>query len=438
MNVKKLNIPKEHPQILEQKVGVIIGNLGTPDATDYWSMRRYLREFLSDRRVIDYSPWVWKPILNLILLRRPFSSGEAYKEIWNNEENESPLLTITKAQAKKLRARFDRAYGDKVLVENASVGVGWTASGFKSSGYDYARFEITEVTPNFGGIGTVKYDMSNYLSQNVDYPGVFDAVNSVATLIPDKWFPQFDVQLQPNVFRVGDEVESFDSTGTQIKGVVFDWNNSSKYLTVESNREFENGKLIEQVRFRGERIGGKTYASPTGAKGLIKEIIKFVGKYNLDSSSIVENGFELNTGFLNDELQRVHDNNYYHAFSYAIKSKVQIKEWEDIVGSLNHTAGFKKFSDLQVESDKLSPSSNKLSNIDPTKSVVTTLVDLIGVESLNTIYDFDLATENYLQGVTKPFSDEINFSTRLITDYSESVSNRVVKIDDISNISFGL
>ena len=97
MNVKKLNIPKEHPQIVEQKVGVIIGNLGTPDATDYWSMRRYLKEFLSDRRVIDYSPWVWKPILNLILLRRPFSSGEAYKEIWNNEENESPLLTITKA-----------------------------------------------------------------------------------------------------------------------------------------------------------------------------------------------------------------------------------------------------------------------------------------------------------------------------------------------------
>ena len=168
--------------------------------------------------------------------------------------------------------------------------------------------------------------------------------------------------------------------------------------------------LIEQVRFSGERIDGKTYASPTGAKGLIKEIIKFESKYNLDYFSIVENGWELNTGFLNDELQRVHDNDYYQAFSYSIKSKVQIKEWSDIVGSLNHTSGFKKFSDLQVESDELSTSSNKLSNIDPTKSVVTTLVDLIGVESLYTNYDFDLATENYLQGVEKPFSDEINFS----------------------------
>jgi len=329
---------------------------------------------------------------------------------------------------------FPFTVGDKVLVENASVGVGSTASGFNSANYDYARFEITQVTPNYGGIGTVKYSMSNYLSKNVDFPGIFDSVNSVATLIPDKWFPQFDVELQPNRFRKGDEVESFNSAGTQVSGLVFDWNNSNKYLTVESSREFEVGQLIEQVRFRGERVGGKVYASPTGAKGLIKEIVKFESKYDLDIFSIVENGWEYNTGFLNDELQRVHDNDYYHAFSYSIKSKVQFDEWKDIVGSLNHASGFKKFSDLQVESDKLSSTSGKLSNIDPTKSTVTTLVDLVGVESLNTVYDFDLATENYLIAVEKPFSDEINFQTRLITDYSESVSNRVVQIDDISNI----
>ena len=117
MNPNQSNISEDHPNILRQRVGVIIGNLGTPDATDYWSMRRYLKEFLSDRRVIDYSPWVWKPILNLILLRRPFSSGEAYKEIWNEKENESPLLTITKSQTKKLKARLNKEYGDEVLVD---------------------------------------------------------------------------------------------------------------------------------------------------------------------------------------------------------------------------------------------------------------------------------------------------------------------------------
>ncbi len=117
MNTRQANIPEDHPKIQKPKVGVIIGNLGTPDATDYWSMRRYLKEFLSDRRVIDYSPWVWKPILNLILLRRPFSSGNAYKEIWNNEENESPLLTITKSQAQKLKVKFKTEYGDDVLID---------------------------------------------------------------------------------------------------------------------------------------------------------------------------------------------------------------------------------------------------------------------------------------------------------------------------------
>ncbi len=87
-----------------EKTGVLIANLGTPDAYDYWSMRRYLNEFLSDTRVIDYSWWKWQPILQTIVLTiRPFKSGKAYKSIWNEEANESPLMTITKAQAAKLR-----------------------------------------------------------------------------------------------------------------------------------------------------------------------------------------------------------------------------------------------------------------------------------------------------------------------------------------------
>jgi ferrochelatase len=83
----------------DDKIGVLLANLGTPDGTDYWSMRRYLSEFLSDKRVIDYPAWRWQPILQgIILTKRPFSSGAAYRSIWNNEANESPLLTITKAQ----------------------------------------------------------------------------------------------------------------------------------------------------------------------------------------------------------------------------------------------------------------------------------------------------------------------------------------------------
>ena len=108
----------EHPAIAPAKVGVLLANLGTPDGTDYWSMRRYLSEFLSDQRVIDYSPWLWQPILQLIVLsKRPFSSGEAYRSIWNTQADESPLLTITRNQTAKLRQRMARAYGPRVVVD---------------------------------------------------------------------------------------------------------------------------------------------------------------------------------------------------------------------------------------------------------------------------------------------------------------------------------
>ncbi len=113
-----VHAPADHPKLPPERVGVLIANLGTPDNYDYWSMRRYLNEFLSDRRVIDYAPWKWQPLLQLIILsKRPFSSGEAYKSIWNEELGESPLMTITKAQTEALANTMKERYGDQVMVD---------------------------------------------------------------------------------------------------------------------------------------------------------------------------------------------------------------------------------------------------------------------------------------------------------------------------------
>ena len=110
--------PADHPPVRPAKIGLLIANLGTPDATDYWSMRRYLNQFLSDKRVIEWPSWIWQPILQLIVLtRRPFSSGEAYRGIWNNDADESPLLTITKAQTAGLAAEMAKRHGDQVIVD---------------------------------------------------------------------------------------------------------------------------------------------------------------------------------------------------------------------------------------------------------------------------------------------------------------------------------
>ena len=110
--------PADHPKVPRGKTGILLANLGTPDDYTYWPMRRYLSEFLSDQRVIDYPAWKWQPLLQLIILtKRPFSSGAAYKSIWNHDLGESPLMTITKAQTKKFSEQMEALYGDQVMVD---------------------------------------------------------------------------------------------------------------------------------------------------------------------------------------------------------------------------------------------------------------------------------------------------------------------------------
>ncbi|AUR00887.1 ferrochelatase [Phaeobacter inhibens] len=110
--------PADHPKIAPAKVGVLLANLGTPDDYSYWPMRRYLSEFLSDKRVIDYPAWKWQPLLQLIILaKRPFTSGAAYKSIWNHDKGESPLMTITKEQTAAMSEALQDQYGSEVMVD---------------------------------------------------------------------------------------------------------------------------------------------------------------------------------------------------------------------------------------------------------------------------------------------------------------------------------
>lgn len=106
--------PKDHPTILTGKVGVLVVNLGTPDAPDAGSVKRYLKEFLSDRRVVEIPALVWQPILRGIILNtRPKKSAHAYAQVWTEEG--SPLAAITAAQARALQARL----GDAAIVRHA-------------------------------------------------------------------------------------------------------------------------------------------------------------------------------------------------------------------------------------------------------------------------------------------------------------------------------
>lgn len=109
-------LPTGHPPVLASKVGVMLINLGTPDGTTYWPMRRYLSQFLSDRRVIETPRWLWYPLLHgVILSTRPRRSGKAYESIWDKQRNESPLRTFTRSQSDKLAAIM--AGQDTIVVD---------------------------------------------------------------------------------------------------------------------------------------------------------------------------------------------------------------------------------------------------------------------------------------------------------------------------------
>ncbi len=111
------HFPAGHPKVAYGKIGVLLINLGTPEGTSYWPMRRYLKEFLWDERVIDVPRPIWWFILNCIILTtRPSKSGEAYEQIWNHELDESPLKTITRSQAEKVAG---------ALADHPGVMVDW-------------------------------------------------------------------------------------------------------------------------------------------------------------------------------------------------------------------------------------------------------------------------------------------------------------------------
>lgn len=156
---KPPHAPDGHPGVVQGKVGLLLVNLGTPDGTDYKSVRRYLSEFLSDPRIIEVSPLIWQPILQgPILTFRPKKSGEAYKKIWTDEG--SPLLVYTRRQAEMLNARIgsERLVVDFAMTYgNPSIASKITA--LKAKGCD--RIAVMALYPQYSATTSASvYDRS--------------------------------------------------------------------------------------------------------------------------------------------------------------------------------------------------------------------------------------------------------------------------------------
>ena len=317
-------------------------------------------------------------------------------------------------------ADFPFRLGDTIFIEDVITieeTNGGTSNGYNSINNGFAFYKVVRVDPNIGGAGgSIWIDFSGYIDDDVldpedsNFYKVDEILSEAARVIPTKFFPTYETFLQKNNFILDEELVT--ELGTSI-GTVEQWDDANDYLKIAETITFEEGDTI---------IG-----QSSKTKAILLTKIEFDAGYVVSDSSVVNKGWDFDTGKLNNDLQRMHDSDYYQYFSYALNSKISITEWNDDVGALNHTSGYKRFGNLQVDSSGLDFTGIRT---DQNAGVSFGLSDIISEVSTNCYYDFDLVREITFGNPIK--SNELVFGSAILQDYIESISNRVLSIDDIS------
>jgi hypothetical protein len=323
------------------------------------------------------------------------------------------LVTLFLSRQFSTVESFPFKVGQKVLVEGVSIKPNQNSSvttrGYNSSRYNYTLFTVSAINPSIGGSGAfIKYSMTNLLGTS-EITGEFDVDNSAGRVISEDDFPKFDIKLKKNEFFIGETVTAGNS-----EGIVQKFEEINEYLTVKTKDKFLTTNLLL----------GKS----SDSLAAIREVFEYETTYSIDSSSVVTEGWKNNTGFLNDNSQRLQDSDYYQLFSYSLKSEVEFNDWNSIVSNLNHTLGYRRFGDLELNS-----TINTEFLTEQNEGDVSALADLTSITNIDAVYDYDLATEDsfLVEGVLT--SDEITFDSVFLLDFAESKGNRVLLIDDISS-----
>ena len=301
-------------------------------------------------------------------------------------------------------ATFPFQVGENVYVENIDIvgGATSTASGYNSDGYDYKMFKVTAIDV------VSDQESVSYSIQGIgNTGGTYDDTNNFGRIIREADLAKFTPEFKKVEFFEGETVKSTSgATGNvSVKG----WNPDTDVLKLYNIQgEFKKDDIIT--------------GTISNSKSTVNSL--FVSDFDLSVDSVVEsvNNWRNDTGKLNLDNQRVHDNDYYQRFSYAIKGDVPYAQWKDPVDSLTHIAGFKNFANLGITS---SVSAGLQDDGD-----LEVRIDLSSESSLWERPWFDYVTE--ITGSNK-FSKIIKFDNKVITDYNESVTNKVLLINDLSS-----
>jgi len=302
---------------------------------------------------------------------------------------------------------FPFAVGDEIFVENVKTLEG--IDGYNSSTYDYKYFTITNVVYT-GGKESISYSIAGL---GVSTGGTYQPTNNFGRVIRKRDLAEFKPEFEKSSFF---EKEIVQVVGKNISGTVAEngWDDVSQTLKI-----FDvTGDFTKE-----DSIVGKT----SNNKGTVTNQFKFDFDLNVDATANILNSWKTDVGKLNLDIQRLHDNDYYQRFSYSVKGAVPFNTWKDAVNSLDHTAGFKNFCNLGIGS-----TAQHTLNSDGELALE---VDIDQEASVHERYYYDLVSED----TDDPdLSKLVSFNSKVITDYIESRTNKVLLIDDISSQFTGI
>ena len=310
--------------------------------------------------------------------------------------------------------QFPFAINDEIFVENIKITD--DADGYNSSDYDYTYFKVTGITTT-GGQEAVFYSLVGLGTTG----GLYQIDNNFGRVIKKDDLAVFTPVFKRTSF-IDEEVVKVD--GRDIFATVSKnngWNQVSETLKVFN----PNGDFIA-----GDKITGTI----SNNKGTVTKQFKFDFDLNVDSTAVNFNGWKDDIGKLNLDVQNIHDNDFYQRFSYSIKGEVPYDTWKDSVDSLGHVAGFKNFCNLGIGTTANATEGKK--NLRPTaEGQIDFDVDINEEVSVHEKFYYDMVGEDTDD---EDLSKLVIFRSKIITDYNESVSNKVLLIEDISSQFTGI
>jgi hypothetical protein len=296
--------------------------------------------------------------------------------------------------------------GDEVFIEGIQK-YGEVGDGFNSSDYGYKFFLVTKYENKFTP-GLLDDQITISISGIGTNTGIAKTIqDSSGTIISKYDYPTFDISINPSYFEVGEKIIS---------------NNIERDLEIVEYDIATSPKLFGSYELsKGEIITGKS----SGNVATVDEIVDYFGRFIVDFSSRKSEGWDSETGKLNEDYQVLPDNNYYQNLSYSIRSSQQWNNIRTSVNSLVHTSGLKNFSDTQI----ISNIGDKI-GIKSTSDQTTIVEDIIDEKRVDTIYNFDFVTDVDVVGNVSRF---LKLKSKKLTNYNEVGTNIVLRIDDISN-----